>query len=90
MLNTSSRKQQAYSWPRTLTKVTVGTCALGVDNTLGDALAVKMRKLVNQVEVLEQDGAEFTGSHRVLVVIDGVAYGVGSRFLLVKKRMEEV
>jgi hypothetical protein len=63
----------------------VGTSSLGVDNTLGDTLAVKVRNLVNQVEVLEQDGAEFAGSQRVLVVIDGVAYGVGVYFCWSRK-----
>lgn len=58
-------------------QVAVGTGALGVHNSLGDSLASEMSELVEEMEVLGEDGAAGTGSHRVLVVVDGVA-GAGS------------
>lgn len=48
----------------------MSTCTLGVNNSLGDSLSVELGKLVDQVEVLEEDGASRAGSHRVLVVVD--------------------
>jgi len=62
--------------------ITVGGRALGVDDTLGDALTVEMSELVNQGEVLEDDGATWPNSHRVLVVVDGISRGGGECFLL--------
>ncbi len=56
------------------TKVTMGSCALGVHDTLRDAFAVKVAQLVKQVEVLEQNRAKLAGGQGVLVVIDRVAY----------------
>jgi len=54
-------------------KVAVGTGTLGVDDTLGDALAVKVGELVNQVEVLQEDRAVLASGQRVLVVVNGIA-----------------
>lgn len=39
------------------TYLAVRASTLGVDDTLGDALPVKVGELVDQVEVLEQQGA---------------------------------
>lgn len=35
-------------------KVTVGSSSLGVDNTLGDTLTVKVGQLVDQSEILKK------------------------------------
>lgn len=52
----------------------MGSGSLGVDDTLGDTLAVKVGQLVDEVKVLEQDGAKLSGGQGVLVVIHRVAY----------------
>ena len=56
---------------------TIGTGALGVDNTLGDALAVKVSEQVDQVEILEQERA--LGAHALPFRrgLDGAAVGGG-------------
>lgn len=54
-------------------EITVRTSTLGVDDTLGDSLAIEVSQLVNQVEILEQNRAELSCSHRVLVIVDGRA-----------------
>jgi len=41
-----------------------------VDGTLGDALAVLVRELLDQLIVLRKDGAALAGGHRILVVGD--------------------
>jgi len=46
-----------------LTKVSVCSGTLGVDDTLGDTFAVEVGNLVDEVEVLEKDRTELTGSH---------------------------
>mmetsp|Transcript_39289 Transcript_39289/g.51410 ORF Transcript_39289/g.51410 Transcript_39289/m.51410 type:complete len:217 (-) Transcript_39289:43-693(-) len=56
--------------------VSVGTSALRVDDSLGDSLAGEVSELVEEVEVLGEDGAAGTSRHRVLVVVDG---GAGAR-----------
>ena len=40
---------------------TVCCCAFGMDNTLGDSFACKVGKLVNQVEILNEDRSSGTG-----------------------------
>lgn len=52
---------------------TVCASALGVDNTLGDALTSKMSEFVNQVEVGEHDGTLGASSHGVLIVVHRTA-----------------
>jgi hypothetical protein len=67
----------SYSSPHdifSLTKISMSSSTLGVHNALGDTLAVKVRKLVNEMEILEEDGAKLAGGHRVLVVVHRVAY----------------
>jgi hypothetical protein len=51
-------------------EVAVSTGSLGVDDSLGDSLSVKLGELVNQVEVLEEDGSSGASGDRVLVVVD--------------------
>jgi hypothetical protein len=41
---------------------TVGTCSLGMHNTLWDSFTGKMSKLVNQVEVSDNDWTLGSGS----------------------------
>jgi hypothetical protein len=48
-----------------------------VDYALGDALAVEVLELLDQVEVLQQHGAARTGGDRILVVGNGDAGGGG-------------
>ncbi len=55
----------------------VGARALGVHHALGDALAVQVRQLLDQLEVLQQQRAARAGGQRVLVVGDGRAGGGG-------------
>lgn len=43
-------------------KVTMGSSSLGVDNTLGDTLTVKVGQLINQSEILKK-AAPFAYSH---------------------------
>ena len=54
-------------------KITVGASTLSVDNSLGDSLTGEVSKLVEEVEVLSEDGATGASGHRVLVVVDGGA-----------------
>ena len=63
-------------------KVSVSTGALSVDSSLGDSLASEMSELVEEVEVLGEDGAAGTSSHGVLVVVDGHARGRRNHFRL--------
>lgn len=62
-------------------KVAVSTGALGMDDTFGDALAIKVGQLVNEMVVLEEDGTVGTDGERVLVIGDWmtklVGHGVG-------------
>ena len=57
-------------------KITVGTCTFSVYNSLGNSLTREMSKFIEEMEILSEDGASWTGSHRVLVVVDG---GAGAR-----------
>src|SRR4051812_48109811 len=57
----------------------VGAAADGVHDALGDALAVEAGELLDQVVVLQQDGAARTGGLRALVVGDGRARLGGER-----------
>jgi hypothetical protein len=61
-------------------EVTMGTSTLGMDDTLGNALAVKVRKLVNESEILEQTTMDRHGgwvleSHTVLACAEGPCRG---------------
>ena len=58
--------------------LTVGGGALGVHNTLGDALTGEVSQLVNQVKVSQDNGAAWTSGHGVLVVVDRGALRVGN------------
>ena len=53
--------------------VSVGTGALSVNDSLRDSLTGEVSKLVEEVEVLGEDGSAGAGGHRVLVVVDGGA-----------------
>ena len=46
---------------------------LSVDDSLRDSLTSEVSELVEEVEVLGEDGAARASSHRVLVVVDGGA-----------------
>ncbi len=46
----------------------VGTPAFGVNGALGNALAILVRQLFDQLIVLQQNGAAFSGGQGVLVV----------------------
>ena len=59
----------------------VGAPALGVHRALGDALAVLMGELLEQLVVLHQQRPERAGGHRILVVGDGGAGRRGEGFL---------
>ena len=61
-------------------EVAVSTSSLGVDHSLGDSLSVELGKLVDQVDILEKDGASSAGGHRVLVVVNWVS-SAGSQSL---------
>ena len=54
---------------------TVGSGAFGVDHTLGDALAVEMGQKINQMEVLQKEGAILTDPLRGFGVHDRTAIG---------------
>jgi hypothetical protein len=54
----------------------VGTSALSVDNALGDAFTGEVGKLVEEVEVLEQDGTLRSNSQGILVIVNRVPLGV--------------
>mmetsp|Transcript_137763 Transcript_137763/g.194883 ORF Transcript_137763/g.194883 Transcript_137763/m.194883 type:complete len:292 (-) Transcript_137763:39-914(-) len=64
-------------------EVTVSTSTLSVHNSLRDSLSVEVSKLVDEVEVLEEDGTILASSHGVLVVIDGRTSGGGKISILV-------
>ncbi len=51
-------------------EVAVGAGALGVDDALGDALAVELGHLLEVMKVVEGDGAAAAGGDGVLVVAD--------------------
>lgn len=54
-------------------EVPPGAGALGVDDSLGDSFAIECGKLVDKVEILEQNRAILAGCQGILVVVDGVA-----------------
>jgi len=58
-------------------EITVSAGTLGVDDSFGDSFSVKTGKFIEQVKVLEENGAVFTGGEGVLVVIDGSTVGGG-------------
>ena len=43
--------------------VSVGTCTFCVDNSLGDTLAGKVSKFIEQMEVLDEDGSAWASGH---------------------------
>ena len=49
----------------------MGASALSVDDSLWDSLTGEVSELVEEVEVLGEDGSAGAGGHRVLVVVDG-------------------
>ena len=53
------------------------SCALGVDDTLGNPLAVKVGNDVQEVSVLEEDGTARSDGLAAVVVIDRAAQGGG-------------
>ena len=59
----------------------VGAPALGVHRPLGDALAVLVGELLDQLVVLHQQRPARAGGHRILVVGDGGAGGGGEGLL---------
>jgi len=63
-------------------EVAVSASALGVDDSLGDTLSSELSELVNEVEVLDEEGAVSASTHRVLVVIDGVSVRSGQSLSL--------
>jgi hypothetical protein len=48
-----------------------------MDGALGDALAVLMGELLDELIVLQQDGPAGAGGGRILVVTDAIARGRG-------------
>ena len=60
----------------------IGTGALGVDDTLGDALAIKVGEQVDEVEVLQEEGSILAGTLPGAGVADGVSAGCGVDGLL--------
>ena len=54
---------------------TVGGGTLSVDDSLGDALTGEVGEFVEEVEVLEKNGAVWSDSQRVLVVVEGGSGG---------------
>ena len=48
----------------------MGASAFSVDDSLGNALTGEVSKLVEEVEVLGEDGTTRTGGHGVLVVVN--------------------
>ena len=62
-------------------KEAVRSCTFGVHDSLGNALPVELGELVDEVEILKEDGTFGSSSHRVLVVVDGRA-GTGGEGLL--------
>ena len=65
-------------------ELSIGTCTLGVDNTLRDTLAVEVSELVDQVEVLEEERAVRATSSLVgLSMVNWSTAGCGIGWLLV-------
>ncbi len=58
-------------------QVPVSTCALGMDDTLGNTLSVEMGEKVDMVEVLEQQRAIDTCSLCAVGLVDGGTVGSG-------------
>ena len=48
----------------------VSASSLGMDNPLRDTFAIKLRELINQVVILDEDRTELACSHGILVIID--------------------
>jgi hypothetical protein len=61
-------------------EVAVSTGALGMDGSFGDSLSVEVGELVNEVDVVEGDGAVFSGGDGILVIVNGSSVGGGKRF----------
>ena len=66
----------------------MGCGTLGVHNSLGDSLTGEVSELVEEMEVLSEDGATGTSGHRVLVVIDGSTRAGGDNGTLVGHAVE--
>jgi hypothetical protein len=66
----------------------IGAGALGVHHALGNALAVEVLQLFDQVEVLEQQRAARTGADGVLVFRDRNAGGGGGGRVLLYQSSE--
>ena len=65
------------------THLAISSSALGVDHPLGDALAVEVGELVDQVEVLEQQRAHRPNALEVMGVGHGGSIRGGVRGLLI-------
>ena len=57
--------------------VAVSTGTLSVHNSLRDALTGEVGELIEEMEVLGEDGTAGASRHRVLVVIDGCTRASG-------------
>jgi hypothetical protein len=51
-------------------KISMGSGSFGVDDALGNALAIEVGKLIDQMEVRSHDRAPLSSSNTVLVVVD--------------------
>jgi hypothetical protein len=65
-------------------KVSESAGALGVDDALRDALAVKVRHLVDEGAVLDEEGAAGTHRHRVQLVRQGLPVTRGQTLRVLK------
>ena len=63
-------------------EVTMGSGALGVDDSLWDPLSVEVGELIDQMEVLKEDWPILSGGDGVLVVVDWVTLRVGKGWVL--------
>lgn len=64
--------------------------ALGVNHSLRDPLPVKVGNEVDQVGVLQQDGAPGAGRLAVVVVIDGATKGRGYAASILSQKIKYI
>jgi hypothetical protein len=51
--------------------------SLGVDDPLGDAFTIELCQFIDEMMVLDENWAQFSGGHGVLVVVNGNSLGGG-------------
>ena len=63
-------------------EVAMGACTLGMNDSFRNSFSVEFSKLVNQVDISQENGTSRTSSQRVLVIVNWVTLTISKNLLL--------